>query len=157
MKRLLITIPAVLAACGGGSGAGGISPDSWPVPNRAAACYELRYDASGARFPAMLVLDKGGRSGRAFWFPASRGDTAWRAFYARGHWSRAGRGRVNVDFDNDDVKVSLELESRGRGTVVGRGTHRAPGRAGGEPVERSAGVEGSHVSCPRPPTPDQSD
>lgn len=157
MKRLLITIPAVLAACGGGSGAGGVSPDSWPVPNRAAACYELRDDESGARFPAMLVLDKGGRSGRAFWFPASRGDTAWRAFYARGHWSRPGRGRVNVDFDNDDVKVSLELENRGRGTVVGRGTHRAPARAGGEPVERSATVEGSHVSCPRPPAPDQSD
>lgn len=157
MKRLLISIPVVLAACGGGSGAGGVSPDSWPVPDRAAACYDLHYDEAGARFPAMVVLDKGGRSGRAFWFPASRGDTAWRAFYARGHWSRAGRGRVKVDFENEDVKVAIELENRGRGTVVGRGTRREPGRSGGEPVERSAAVEGSHVSCPRPPAPDQSD
>jgi hypothetical protein len=157
MKRLLIWIPVALAACGGGSGAGGVSPDSWPVPDRAAACYDLRYDEAGARFPAMVVLDKGGRSGRAFWFPASRSDTTWRAFYARGHWSRAGRGRVKVDFENDEANVTIELENRGRGTVVGRGTRREAGRAGGEPVERSAAVEGSHVSCPRPPAPDQRD
>src|SRR5512140_1819652 len=144
MKRLLIWIPVALAACGGGSGAGGVSPDSWPVPDRAAACYDLRYDEAGARFPAMVVLDKGGRSGRAFWFPASRSDTAWRAFYARGHWSRAGRGRVKVDFENDEANVTIELENRGRGTVVGRGTRREPARAGGAPVERSAAVEGSH-------------
>jgi hypothetical protein len=157
MKRLLISITAALVACGGGSGAGGVSPDSWPTPDRAAACYDLRYDQAAARFPAMLVLDKGGRSGRAFWFPASRGDTTWRAYYARGRWSRAGRGRVKIDFENDNGSVAIELESRGRGTVVGRGTRREPARGGGEPLERSAAVEGSHVSCPRPPAPGQSD
>jgi hypothetical protein len=157
MKRLVISIPVVLAACGGGSGAGGVSPDSWPTPDRAAACYDLRYDQAGARFPAMLVLDKGGRSGRAFWYPASRGDTAWRPFYAQGRWTRPGRGRVSVTFENDGATVAIDLESRGRGTVVGHGTRREPGREGSEPAERSAAVEGSHVSCPRPPSPDQSD
>lgn len=157
MKRLLIAIPVALAACGGGPSAGGVSPDEWPVPDRRAACYELRYDAAPSRFPAMLVLDRGGRSGRAFWYPASRGDTAWRAFYARGHWSRAGRGRVEVTFERDDVKVSLALTQQGRGIVLGRGTRQDPGRGGAEPVERTAALQGSHVSCPHPPEPDQRD
>ena len=157
MKRFLILIPGALAACGGGPGAGGVSPDDWPVPDRRSACYELRYDASPSRFPALLVLDRGGRSGRAFWYPASRGDTAWRAFYAGGHWSRAGRGRVDVTFEHEDVKVSLALTQQGRGIVLGRGTRQDPRRGDAEPVERTAALQGSHVSCPRPPAPDRSD
>ena len=92
-----VAAAAALAGCGGGSGAGGVSPDEWPVPDRRAACYELRYagEVRMTEFPRMLVIDRGGRSGRAFWFPASRTDTAWRDFYAQGRWSREGRGRVH--------------------------------------------------------------
>ena len=153
MKRWLMSITVALVACGGGPRPGGVSPDEWPVPDRRAACYELHYDEAPSRFPAVLVLDRGGRSGRAFWYPASRGDTAWRPFYARGHWSRAGRGRVDVTFEHDDVKVTLGLTQQGRGIVLGRGTRQDPAQGDAEPVERTAALQGSHVSCPRPPEP----
>jgi hypothetical protein len=144
-------IVAALAACGGGSGAGGVSPAEWPAPDRRAACYELRYggETRTTDFPRMLVIDRGGGSGRAFWFPASRTDSGWRDFYAHGHWSRQGRGRVHVSFEARDVKVQLELEQQDAGTVVGRGTHRD---AGNGETERAATLEGRHVSCPTPPS-----
>lgn len=151
VKRVRITgaaaAAAALVACGGGPG--GVSPEEWPVPDRRAACFELRYggEAAAAQFPRMLVIDRGGRSGRAFWFPAARSDTAWREFYARGHWSREGRGRLRVTFDAGDQKIQLDLEQQGDGSVIGRATRR-------DAAERSATLEGRHVSCPRPPTPD---
>ena len=151
-KRRLVPaaiVAAVVSACGGGSGAGGVSPDEWPVPDRRAACYELRYAGEGSRteFPRMLVIDRGGRSGRAFWFPVSRADTAWRDFYAHGRWSREGRGRVRVTFDASDVRIQLDLEQQRDGSLVGRAVR-------GDPAERSATLEGRHVSCLRPPTPE---
>lgn len=143
---------AAVVACGGGSTPRGVAPSDWPAPDRRAACYELRYagDTKLAELPRLLVIDRGGRSGRAFWFPASRTDTAWRDFYAHGRWSREGRGRVHVTFDARDVKVQLDLEQQGAGTVVGRGTRRDPGAE----TERAATLEGRHVSCPLPPTPE---
>lgn len=142
-----------LAGCGGSSGPGGVSPGEWPVPDRRAACFELRYggDAPAARFPRMLVIDHGGRSGRAFWFPAARNDTGWRDFYARGHWAREGRGRVHVSFDAGDTKVELQLEQQDAGIVAGRATRRD---GSGADAERTATLEGRHVSCPRAPTPE---
>lgn len=148
MKRWLVTGVSALAACGGGSGPGGVSPDQWPVPDRRAACYDIRYGgAPAAAFPRLLVIDRGGSSGRAFWFPAARSDSTWREFYARGHWSREGRGRVRVTFDAGDTKIQLDLEQQGDGSILGRATRR-------DPAERAATLEGKHVSCPRPPTPD---
>jgi hypothetical protein len=116
----------------------------------------LRYagETTMAEFPRMLVIDRGGRSGRAFWFPASRTDTAWRDFYADGHWAREGRGRVHVTFDARDVKVQLDLEQQDAGTVVGRATRRDAGSA---VTGREATLEGRHVSCPPPPSPGQAD
>jgi len=146
-------VAVALAACGGGSGAGGVSPDEWPVPDRRAACYDLRYggEAAATRFPRMLVIDRGGSSGRAFWFPAARSDTGWRDFYAHGHWARQGRGRIHVSFDTGDTKVELDLEQQDAGMVVGRASRREGDDAGGE---RAAALEGRHVSCPRAPTPE---
>ena len=133
------------AACGGG-GAGTVSPDRWPVPARRAACYDLRYPGEGgARLPRMLVLDRGGRSGRAFWFPASRADTVWRAYYARGHWERTGRGRVEARFGDGDDEIRLSLAQQNAYAVSGYVLHRATGR--------TTPAEGSHVSCPAPPSP----
>ncbi len=136
-----------LTACGGGSGAGaGVSPDEWPVPDRRAACYELRYTGdAGARFPRMLVIDRGGRSGRAFWFPASRADTVWRERYARGHWTRTGRGRLQVTFGQGDEEIRLSLAQQNAYAVSGYAVRRG--------AERTAAVDGSHVSCPPPPAP----
>ena len=149
MRRLQVlcaAAAAALTACGGG--AGGVSPAEWPVPDRRAACFELRYggEAAGTEFPRMLVIDRGGRSGRAFWFPAARNDNVWRDFYARGHGAREGRGRLRVTFDAA-AKIQLDLEQEGAGRVLGRA-------ARGEPAERSATLEGRHVSCPRPPAPE---
>jgi hypothetical protein len=153
MPAAFAAAAGAVAACGGGSAPGGVSPSAWPAPDRRAACYELRYagDTRMTEFPRLLVIDRGGRSGRAFWFPASRTDTTWRDFYAQGRWSREGRGRVHVTFGARDVKVQLELEQQDAGTVVGRGTRRDSGSAD---TERAATLEGRHVSCPRPPTPE---
>jgi hypothetical protein len=149
-------IVVALAACGGGSGPSGVSPAKLPTPDRRAACYELRYGGETAtpQFPRMVVIDRGGRSGRAFWFPASRNDSGWRDFYARGRWSRQGRGRIHVTFDARDTKIELDLEQQEAGLVAGRATRR-DAAAGDAP--RAATLEGRHVSCPPPPSADQGD
>lgn len=139
-----------LAACHGG-GPGVVSPERLPAPKRTAACYALDYhrDNLAPRLPALIALDEGGGSGRAFWYPGPPGDTTWRAFYASGHWDRPSRGHVTVDFDAGEVRVGLDLEQR-EGTLHGRATRRVS-EAEGKTDERSAALDGKHVNCPPPP------
>ncbi len=141
-----LTALLVLPACGGGPRAGVVSPQALPRPDRAAACYSLTYSESGlsARLPRIIALDKGGGSGRAFWFPASRGDTTWRAFYAGGRWQRRGRGHVVVTFRHESVRAGLDLAQQ-ESAVVGRATLSADG------AERETTLQAQHVSCPAPP------
>lgn len=154
MRRSVVTLTlvAALAGChhGGSGGAGGVEPKAAPAPPSAkAACYRFNYTGSAAagRFPPVIALDPGKSSGAAFWYPATRNDTTWRAFSDRGHWSRAGRGHITVSFRDGDTRVSFDLEQQPAGAVGGRATRTDSGSKD----ETSTAISGLHVTCPAGP------
>ncbi|MEO8227815.1 MAG: hypothetical protein ABI637_10295 [Gemmatimonadota bacterium] len=154
MRRtfLILTLVASIAAChhGGGGGVSGVEPSAAPAPPSVkAACYRLNYDgpATAGRFPPVIALDPGKSSGAAFWYPATRNDTSWRAFSDRGRWARAGRGHISVSFRDGDTRVSLDLEKQAAGAIAGRATRTDPGSKDGMTIA----IRGLYVTCPPAP------